>query len=146
MSSFRLWRDGLVLAALIFGGALLLLSSVGFETTWTLERWNGAAVAPGALQVRFDRQRRTSFTLLVDSAMPAKRDRARLTTACGRYDTDYARSLGKIAIDPPSHAACPNDQTLLDTFSRAARYKLGDGQMTLTTPDGQSLVFRRAAL
>jgi hypothetical protein len=144
LSSFKLWRDGLVLVALVFGGALLFLSSVGFETTWTLDRWNGDAVAPDALQVRFDHQRRTSFSLLVDTAMPTKRDRAHLTTACGRYETRYARSLGEIAIDPLSDASCPNDQTLLDAFGRATRYKLGDGQMTLTTADGQSLLFRRA--
>lgn len=134
------------MAAVVFGGALLLLSSVGFETSWTLERWNGAAVAPDALQVRFDHGRRTIFTAAVDSAMPRKRDRARLTTACGRYETDYARNLGKIAIDPPAGTPCPSDQALLKTFAHVARYELGDGQLTLTTSDGQSLIFRRTGL
>lgn len=143
MSSFKLWRDGLVMAALIFGGGFLLLSSIGFETGWTLERWNGAVVEPHALHARFFPARRSAATLPLDLAMPRKQDEVWLITACDHYQTKYARGFGRITIDPLSTSKCPQERSLLAAFSQASRYKLGDGRMTLITSDGQILVFRR---
>lgn len=117
MSSFKLWRDGLVMAALIFGGGFLLLSSIGFETGWTLERWNGATVAPDALHARFFHARRSAATAPLDLATPQKQDEVRLITACGRYQTKYARGFGKIVIDPLSTWKCPQERLLLAAFS-----------------------------
>lgn len=143
MSKFKLWREGLALAALMFGGFFLLLSSFGFETHWTLERWNGAAVAPDTLHARFSSTRRGGAGLLLDIAMPHKQDEVELITACDGYRANYERSFGGIVIDPLSASHCPSDRPVLTAFSQANRYKLGDGVMILTTPDGQSLVFRR---
>lgn len=144
MSRFKLWFEGLWLAALFFGGGLLLLSRFGFETTWILERWNGAAVASDALHVHFSHTRRTTATLATDVAMQSRRDQVVLTTACDRYEVNYTRNLGQIAINPPPiMRRCPGDHALLAVFGMANRYDLNDGRMTLTTPDGQTLVFRR---
>lgn len=143
LSKFKLWRDGILLAVLIVGGFFWVLSSFGFRAVWALESWNGQAVAPHALRIQFRHARRGSFTLLADTAMPRKRDQVRGETPCGQFSAYYERDFGKLEIDPPTTNPCPADAALLNALTHANRYKLGDGKMTLTTSDGQTLIFQR---
>ena len=128
-STFQLWRDGLILTAVIVGGGLLLLSSVGFNGTWELESLDGVAAPAGRLEARFREPRR------------GRPDVAAITP-CRRYDGAFDRFAGRITLyDLEPAAFCPGDKDLIEILARADHYRLRNERLTLTTTAGETLVF-----
>jgi hypothetical protein len=142
---YRLWRDGLLLAAAIIALGFYGLSTFGFETGWILESRNGAPVDKGAVDLSLHKP--SSRGALLAIATPNRhRGRFTLRTPCGDHQGRYGRFFGRIEIDKPARSwGCEAvDADLVDTFQRTDRYRLGDAQLILSSRQGDVLVFRRA--
>jgi hypothetical protein len=146
MTRFQLWRDGLLLAVVIVGAGLYGLSTFGFETGWILESRNGVAAVKDAVDLRFYQPSSSGGPALMVLRTERHRGRFTLRTACGDYEGRYGRLLGRIQIDEPRYGGdCQiPDADLLLGLRRADHYRLGDAQLSLTSPQGDVLLFRRA--
>ena len=143
---FKPWRDGLLITGALAALAVYGATKVGLESGWILESHDGAPVAANAVDLKF--RERSFGTDLAFWAAAGGRPRSRLVlrTPCSAYDGRYARGLNTIHIDrlSPAWTCAGVDGPLLAAFRQANRYTLQDERLTLTTPDGRALVFRRA--
>jgi hypothetical protein len=143
---FKLWRDGLLITAALAAMGIYWATKVGLESGWILESQDGAPVPAGSTDLQLRERGRRNDLAFRTAVTHGGGSRLILRTACNAYDGRYVRRLHHIRIASlsPAWTCAAVDGPLLDTFRRAERYTLRDERLTLTTPDGHALVFRRA--
>lgn len=109
--------------------------------------WRLTAVTEGGVTWRPD-PRRTPFTLIIDE------EGAHGEIACNHWAAPVEVKDGRIAIGPsrrtrllcliddPRHAGL--ERRYLDSLSRAAPYRLTDGQLSIQTGEREQWLFTRA--
>ena len=133
-----------VLFALVFGGAVLVAACSGSSSltgkTWQLTAITEKVpafqgVVPAADQANY------TIQFMPDGNFQAKADCNQLS---GTYTTTGSGGL-TIALGPMTLAACPegsmSDQYVA-ALGKAASYAIANGQLTITTSDGGTLVFK----